>query len=334
MKIWIDMTNSPHVLFFRPIISELESRGHKVTITARDFAQTISLLDKQKIPYTKIGRHQGRNYFLKVRGLFARSFRLIAFARKKKFDLALSHNSNDIAVAAYLLRIPLVTMFDYEHAKSHHINLRLATKILVPDLIPNKPLYKYGAKDRKIDKYAGLKEEVYLADFIPDAGLLKTLGIDEKKILVTIRPPATMSHYHRIENPFFDRLLEHLGKKKDVAMVVLPRTKEQGEDILKKKISNLLIPKEAIDGPSLEFFSDIVISAGGTMNRESVALGTPVYTIFAPEMGAIDRNLIRQGKLKKLTDLKQLKLQKKKLRTLPKMRGPKPVVDKILETVK
>ena len=333
MKIWIDVTNSPHVLFFNPIIAELKKRNHKVIVTARDFAQTIELLDNYKIPYKRFGKHYGKNMLFKILGLISRSIRLTWFAFGKRFDLALSHNSNDIAVASFLLRIPLVTMFDYEYAASHHINIRCAKKVLVPEVIKLNKLRKYGCTKKKLDHYPGLKEQIYLYDFIPDASIVKSLHLDKKKIIVTIRPPATMSHYHNVENKLFSSLLRKLSSDKKVQMVILPRTNEQKEQILNMKLNNIVISKKAVDAPSLIYFSDLVISAGGTMNREAVALNTPVYTIFAPKTGAVDLNLMKSGKLKKLANINQIRLVKKKAHGVIKINGPRMIVNKILETL-
>src|ERR1700760_2820821 len=127
MRIWVDLTNSPHVLVMRPIIEKLRERGHEVEVTARDFAQTLGLLERFGIAHTEIGRHRGGHLAAKARGLAARSYALTRWARGRRFDRALGHGSNDITVAATLLRIPSATTFDYEWATvQHNVNCRLA----------------------------------------------------------------------------------------------------------------------------------------------------------------------------------------------------------------
>jgi hypothetical protein len=303
-------------------------------VTAREFAQTTQLLKKFGINHLLIGRHQGRKLTRKAYGLVTRTYKLIKFGRKQKFDLALSHGSNDLALAASFLGIPHVTMFDYEFAKiSHHINLRLATKIMIPSLIPSQRLYRYGATDVKIDKYPGLKEEYYLADFKPDPSILSELGLDQSKIIVVMRTPPDVSLYHRFENRLFEEVLGYLAVNPEVAVVLLPRTAEQTAKFVKMGFANVLVPRRAIDAQSLVYYSDLVISAGGTMNREAVALNTPVYTLFSGQLGAIDAHLISTGKMKRLKDLSEIELAKKENYQLGERRDINLWIEKFLSVV-
>lgn len=307
LRVWIDITNTPHVLIFRPIIKALKEQGHGVFVTAREFAQTSQLLDRFGIEHTLIGKHQGKEVYRKIYGLASRTGRLIGYAAGKGFSLSIGHGSNDCALASFFLRIPHVTMFDYEFAKAmHSINLRVATKVLIPDAIPSEPLYEYGGTDEKIDKYPGLKEEYYLADFSPDETVLKEIGLDREKVIIVMRTPPDVALYHRFHNPIFMDVLRNLAEREDTQVVLLPRTPEQREEVLKFGFGNVFIPKKAVDAQSLIFYSDLVISAGGTMNREAVALNTPVYTLFSGKMGAIDTNLIAEGRMKKLQSPEQI----------------------------
>src|SRR5437588_9514994 len=197
MRIWIDLTNSPHVLVMRPVIETLRERGHEVEVTARDFAQTLELCERFGIEHTVIGRHRGANAVDKAWGLASRSRELARWARGRRFDVALGHGSNDVTVAAAMLRIPSSTMFDYEWATvQHHVNCRLARAVVVPDAIPPQRLYRYGARG-KIQAYEGLKEEYYLADFEPDAAVLEELGLDPAQPIAVVRTPPEVSLYHR-----------------------------------------------------------------------------------------------------------------------------------------
>ncbi|HWC86574.1 MAG TPA: DUF354 domain-containing protein [Solirubrobacteraceae bacterium] len=297
MNVWIDLTNSPHVLVMRPVIEELRARDHDVHVTARDFAQTLELCRRFSIAHTAIGRHRGGGLGAKARGLAARSLALARWARPRRFDLALGHGSNDITVAAALLRIPCATTFDYEWATvQHNVNCRLARAVVVPDAIPPERLYRYGARG-KLHAYPGLKEEYYLADFEPDPTVLAELGLDRRSPVAIVRTPPEVSLYHRFENDLFAQVLDRLVPAAQV--VALPRTREQREAM--KGHGGLIVPTHAIDAQSLIALADLVVSAGGTMNREAVALGTPVYTIFEGRPGAVDERLIAEGRLQRLT---------------------------------
>jgi|SRR5580693_2099378 predicted glycosyltransferase len=303
MRIWVDLTNSPHVLVMRPVIAKLRARGHEVEVTARDFAQTLGLLERFGIEHTTIGRHRGGRVAAKAAGLAARSSELAGWARGRHFDRALGHGSNDITIAAGLLRIPSSTMFDYEWATvQHNVNCRLASAVVVPDAIPPERLYPYGARG-KVRGYPGLKEEYYLADFEPDASILSELGLDSRQPIVAVRTPPEVSLYHRFENDLFAQVLMRLGSS-DVQSVVFPRTADQRDEL--QRAGGFIVPEGAIDAQSLIAFSDLVVSAGGTMNREAVALGTPVYTVFEGRLGAVDERLIADGRLRRLTSADEL----------------------------
>ncbi len=299
MRVWVDLTNSPHVLVLRPLIAAMREDGHEVEVTARDFAQTLQLCERFGIAHTAIGRHRGGRVASKGVGLISRSGALARWARGRRFDVAIGHGSNDVAVAAALLRVPSATAFDYEWAKAqHHVNCRLARAVVVPEAIPPERLYPYGAKG-KIRAYPGLKEEYYLADFEPDEAVLTELGLTRERPLVIVRTPPEVSLYHRFENPLFRRVLEQLARS-EAQTVVLPRTSTQREEV--ERLGRFVVPERAVDAQSLVAYADLVISAGGTMNREAVALGTPVFTTFEGRLGAVDEALLREGRLRKLGD--------------------------------
>jgi predicted glycosyltransferase len=296
MRVWVDLTNSPHVLVMRPVIRALERRGVDVLVTARDFAQTIGLCERFGIAHTAIGRHRGGRLTAKGLGLLSRSAALARWARGRRIDVALGHGSNDVTVAARLLGIPVTTAFDYEWARvQHSVNCRLARAVVVPDAIPPERLARYGATPAKLRRYAGLKEEYYLADFEPDRAVLSELGLDADRPIAVVRTPPAVSLYHRFENPLFAAVLERL---RGAQAVVLPRTDEQRDELA--RAGGFVVPEGAIDAQSLIAFADLVISAGGTMNREAVALGTPVWTTFEGRLGAVDERLIATGRLRRL----------------------------------
>lgn len=297
MKVWIDLGNSPHVLFFRPIIDILENQGHNVRVTACDFAQTLSLADRFGLKYEAIGCHGGKALHKKGLNLLDRSIALMRWAYGLDVDLAISHNSYSQSLAAFLMGVPSVTMMDYEYQPANHLSFRLARRVIVPEVFPEDALRLYGAIPSKVKRYPGLKEEIYLSSFAPAPAFLSGEGLDDRKIIVTVRPPATFALYHRFENPLFRELMEWLGKRDDLLLILLPRTDDQKELFLRSNYRNMFIPSYALDGPNLLFHSDLVISAGGTMNREAAVLGTPVYTIFAGRASAVDDYLIRAGRM-------------------------------------
>jgi predicted glycosyltransferase len=316
MRVWIDLTNSPHVLVMRPVIERLRADGHEVRVTARDFAQTIALCERLDIAHTRIGHHRGERVAAKAMGLASRSLALVRWARGQarggagRFDIALGHGSNDVSVAAAALRIPSATMFDYEWATvQHNVNCRLARAVVVPEAIPPERLTRFGAAG-KLRRYEGLKEEYYLADFEPDAGVLDELGLDRTRPIAVVRTAPEVSLYHRFASERFERVLERLraaAAQDGVQPVVLPRVDSQRERLA--RVPGFVVPEGAIDAQSLIAHADVVISAGGTMNREAVALGVPVYSTFEGRLGAVDQRLIGEGRLRRLHDASQLDLR-------------------------
>jgi uncharacterized protein len=304
MRIWVDLTNSPHVLVLRPIVDVLQARGADVRVTARDFAQTVELAQRLDLECEVIGRHRGAKLGAKAIGLAERSAALARWARRNgPFDLAFGHGSNDVTVAARFLRIPCSTMFDYEWATVQHtVNCRLAQAVVVPEAIPPERLDRYGAR-RKLQRYPGLKEEYYLADFEPDRAVLDELGLDDAQPIAVVRTPPSVSLYHRFENDLFASVLDRL---RGTQTVVLPRVDEQ-----RAQLDGFIVPDRAIDAQSLIAFADVVVSAGGTMNREAVALGTPVWTTFEGRLGAVDERLIAEGRLRRLQRAEDLVLTKR-----------------------
>jgi uncharacterized protein len=307
LKVWFDLTNSPHVLVLRPLIEALQADGAEVAVTARDFAQTVALCERFGIACEVIGRHRGAKLGAKAIGLADRSTALARFARGRKFDLAIGHGSNDITVAAFALRIPRSTMFDYEWATVQHtVNCRLCQAVVVPEAIPPERLDRYGAKG-KLQRYAGLKEEYYLSDFTADPAVLDELGLDATQPLAVVRTPPSVSLYHRFENDLFGDVL--LALREQAQVVVLPRVADQRAEL--ERAGGFIVPERAIDAQSLIAYSDLVVSAGGTMNREAVALGTPVFTTFEGKLGAVDERLIAEGRLTKLESAAEVQIVKR-----------------------
>jgi uncharacterized protein len=309
-RVWIDLTNSPHVLFFRPILRRLEAAGVESVVTARDFAQTLGLLELYGIPHTVVGRHGGGSVRGKAIGLARRSLALVRFGRGRGLTQAVSHGSNDLAVAARVLRLHSTVIHDFEGASGmHRVNFRLADKVMFPEAIPFERLAALGLDRRRYRPYPGLKEQVTLADFVPDPSVVATLGLDPGRPICVLRPPATMSLYHRgLESTRFDDVLARLVEG-GAQVVLLPRTPEQARSFA--GLASVTIPPRPVDGPSLVYAADLVISAGGTMNREAALLGVPTWTTFAGELGAVDRLLVEQGRMRVLVSPEDVVVEKR-----------------------
>jgi hypothetical protein len=311
MRVWVDCTAAAHPIVLRPIIERLRAAGHDVDVTARAYGQLLGLLERLGIPFEAVGQHGGASTIGKGAALARRSARLTRWARPRRFDLALAHGSVDIAVVSGLLRIPLVQMQDYEHAGlQRQLAFRVARRVLVPEAIPPAAMRRAGAAERKLFRYPGLKEDYYLYDFTPDDAVLGELGIERERVLAVVRPPPETSAYHA-ENPLYAGVIDRLAADEMTQAVVVPRTEAQAEAVRARSDPSLVVPPGAIDAQSLIAFADLVVSAGGTMNREAVALGTPVYTIFSGEMGAVDERLIADGDLRVLGEPSELELRKR-----------------------
>ena len=317
-RIWIDLDNSPHVLFFRPIIDELKKRNYDVFVTARDAYQVRELLEFYGLPAKLVGRHHGKHKILKALGTCWRGIGLAAIARKEKLDLAITHGSRGCLLACALLRIPDVMLFDYEFvAKVPTIQ---PTWLMAPGVVAERFT---GNRERMV-QYPGIKEDVYLSRFVPDYELKQRLGVSADDLLITVRPPAIEAHYHNPESePLLTASIQKFAGDPKVKILLLPRNKRQeaelrsawGAEIARRQI---LIPEHVEDGLNLIWNSDLVISGGGTMNREAAALGVPVYSIFRGKIGAVDRYLAEQGRLVLLETVDDVRTKIKAVRREPR----------------
>ena len=310
MKIWVDLTNSAHVVVLRPLVELLEAGGHEVTLTARPLSHTTELLDDWGHPYTVIGHHGGAGKLGKALAAASRVAQAFGFARGKNFDYGLAHGSTDLPPVGRVLGIPNTTMFDYEWARlQHEVNCRLATRVLVPDAIQADRLAVYGARPPKLVQYPGLKEEYYLSDFEPDPAMLAELGLDPARVIAVVRTAPSYALYlggseNELVPPLLRRLLDEGAQ-----VVVLARTDEQRR-ALRDVDPALVVPERAVDGRSLVGLADLVVSAGGTMIREAAVLGTPVWSIFEGRLGAVDEQLEREGRIRFLRDPADLVVEK------------------------
>jgi uncharacterized protein len=297
MRVWIDLANSPHVPLAEPLVDALRQRGDDVLLTARDHAQTAQLARRLWPDVRVVGESSPPGRLRKALSIGARASALRRFARTERPDVAFSHGSYAQLVAARAAGVPSVTMMDYEHQPANHLSFRLAQRVIVPEAFPAEALKRYGARRAKVVRYPGFKEQLYLDDFDPDPAVLDDSGLDQSSVIAVFRPPPEGALYHRGANIRFDEVLDAARRRQDVQVVLLPRTKAQAE-----RYGSGVIIAEGVDGPSLLAIADLVVGAGGTMNRESAILGTPTYTVFAGELAAVDRELMQQGQLHDLRE--------------------------------
>jgi uncharacterized protein len=319
MRLWIDLANSPHVPFFKALTKRFVSQGHEIEITAREFAETVPLAQAAgfcaEVVAVHGGVHGGRAVPKKAGSIGSRAWALAVWARKRKFDLAISHNSYSQILAARALGLKTITMMDYEHQPANHLAFRFASRIIVPASFPAKRLRRYGARVGKVRRYHGTKEDVYLADFKPDPSFgarLCELGVNTDNVLVLVRPPAHDALYHRFQNTLFDEALTMLVSRRHVQVILLPRNASQREAYSGKE--RVIVPAAPLDGANLIAGSDLVISAGGTINREAAALGVPAASMYAGRWAAVDEELVREGRLQRIStlqDLRNISTQKK-----------------------
>jgi predicted glycosyltransferase len=313
MRVWVDFTNTAHVIVLRPLVERLEAAGHTVELTARPLSHTTELLEQWGRPHTVIGRHGGVRRRDKARAAANRVRTLLGWARERHFDWALAHGSTDMPVVSRLLRIPNTTMFDYEWAAlQHHVNCRLANRVLVPEAIPRERLARYGARDGKLISYPGLKEEYYLSDFEPDRQVLSDLGVAGAEVLCVVRTaPSYALYLGGSETPLLARVLQQAAADPRVHTVVLARTDRQREDVRALGLERVVVPQHTVDGRSLVALADVLVSAGGTMNREAAVLGTPVWSMFEGPLGGVDERLVAEGRLGLLQDADQIAFERK-----------------------
>ena len=317
MHLWIDLANSPHVPFFRALANRFIAQGHQIETTVREFAETVPLAQSAGFVAEVVGAHGGRAVSAKAGNLMSRAWALADWAKDRHFDLAISHNSYSQILAARVLRIKTITLMDYEYQPANHLAFRLTSRIIVPASFPAKRLRRYGAGVGKVRRYQGTKEDVYLADFQPDPSFgerLSELGVNPDNVLVLVRPPAHDALYHRFQNTLFDEALTMLLANEKVQVILLPRTESQRAVYAAKADHRLIVPGAPLDGPNLINASDLVISAGGTINREAAALGVPAFSVYAGQWASVDEELIKEGRLQRIStaaDLLQLRIQKK-----------------------
>jgi uncharacterized protein len=300
-RLWIDLDNSPHVPLYAPLIRHLRSSGWELIVTARDFAQTLDLVEQLGVPAIPVGRHAGRSKLRKVANLPVRAMQLVRTVLQFRPQVALSHGSRTQVIAARMLGVRSLVMFDYEWTEME-IFKRLAERLACPIAIGPERLREAGIPVEKVSWYDGFKEELYLPEFVPDPSFRASLGAGENDLLVTVRPPGLIGNYHdERSEAICRRLLGTLAERSDAVVVVLPKTRLERELVAsalpERPAARIIVPERAIPGLQLLFASDLAVSGGGTMNRESALLGVPTWSMFTGRRAAIDEELARRGLL-------------------------------------
>jgi predicted glycosyltransferase len=310
----------------------LRESGHVVLLTARDHAQTLEPARRLWPDLIVVGGESPSRRASKALAIAARAERLRRLARRERPDVALSHGSYAQVLAARAARVPAVTMMDYEYQPANHLSFRLAKRVLVPRVFPAEALRRFGASDRKAVRYDGFKEELYLAGFQPNPAVLENLSLDRERVIAVFRPPPEGALYQRTPNRRFEDVLAQALDDRSAQIVVLPRQRLQAE---RYAASGVIIPHTTIDGRSLLAYADLLVGAGGTMNRESALLGTPTYTVFAPRLAAVDAELIRRGLLRDLRDPSTNVAMEKKKPSAPRIPAERrrPILHAILTTL-
>jgi len=322
MKIWIDLDNSPHVLFFEPIIERLRLEQIETLVTVRSFSQTEELAERHGLRYSVVGVHRNPLHFAtRVAATLHRAGQLASFVRRHHPDVAISHGSRALVLAAWSLGIPSMTLYDYEFVSAGIFN-KLSSRILIPSIISQERLTELGLDLRKFRRYPGLKEEAYIYDFEPDPSILHELNLDPNRLIITVRPQANWAHYHDAKSELlFRALIERLRKQRDAQVIIVPRTGAQRAELVAQyhlSEAPFRVLEQAVDGLNLMWFSDAVFSGGGTMVREAALLGVNVYSTFAGKLGAADQELALHGKVKLLHDpaeFEEIVFSKKNIRT-------------------
>ena len=317
MRVWIDLDNSPHAHFFPPIIERLKEAGYDVLLTARRFGHVEEIAQSHRLQFEVIGRHRTPHFFAtRAVATIVRGLRLAAYGRKHRPDMAVNHGSRAQVIAAWLLRIPVMTIYDYEFVYSELFS-KMATKLLLPETIPSTTLQRQHINMDKVLRYPGYKENVYLSGWHTSPGIMEELQLDPRRLIIVVRPPATWAHYQNpLSEVLFAALVERLRGDQNAQVVVLPRTQEQGER-LKNHYGMCTAPfrvsDRSVDALSLMAQSDAVLSGGGTMAREAAIMGTPAYSLFAGKPGAVDAALERDGRLtilREISDIENLRFVK------------------------
>ena len=292
MKIWFDISNSPHVNMFYYLIKELEKDGHTIIITSRPLANTVELLNQRGLKHTIIGEHYGKNFYKKIFGYPIRVMQLRRFLKKNIPDLAVSQSSFHSPVAAKLIGVPSIYTNDNEHAMGNIPAFMFATKILIPENLPIENITRKGISQDKIKQYPGVKEGIYLWKIGQKINIARESSLDGL-VRIYIRPEPLTAQYYKAKENFLDDMICELQEKYHIT--ILARDKTQLAHYKQKKFKKIQVPVKPLKFDEIASNCSLFIGAGGSMTRELAILGIPTISVYQDELLAVDKYLISQG---------------------------------------
>lgn len=291
MKVWIDITNAPHAHFFKGVIKELERMNHEIIVTTREFDGLTEILDMLGIEYYTVGKHGGRTLEGKLLASAERTYKLSRLIIEEKPDISLYKHSVEAPRVAFGLGIPSVGFVDNETAVAQNkLMLPLTSLIIYPKAIDAYDLIKFGADPNFMRPLNGFSELAHLYDFKPTRKTLRDLGVKKKEYIVMRTEPVKANYFEGPEKSILEDVIPLLP---EIPIVLFLRTKEQRKRF--EKFENVIIPNKPIDTLSLLYYARLMMGAGGTMNREAIALGTPTISTYPGKLLAVTKWLIEKG---------------------------------------
>ena len=291
MRIWIDIINSPQVLFFRPFIKYWEQNGYTVAITARDYSNTIELLEAENQKFSIVGSHAGKSTILKLLNFPLRIYHLVLWLRRNKPTVGISQSSFYSPLAGWLCGVKTIYTNDNEYAKGNIISFVFASCVMLPEpmriSIKKNVFYSFS----KVQFYTGIKEGLYLKDF----GLMKTRDVKDQKITIYFRPDPWEAQYYTPNFTVVNSVIKTLIQFAKV--VVLPRSVKQRQYFETSFCEEIEVVKGVVTLDEILRKADIFVGAGGSMSRELAFMGVPTISIYQGELLAVDRYLSDLGVL-------------------------------------
>jgi len=292
VKIWVDIVNAPHAHFFKGIIRELEKRGHEVLVTTREFDGLTGILDMLGIDYYVVGKHGGSTLEGKLIASTERQYKLSKLIIEEKPDLALYKNSPEAPRVAFGLGIPTIGFADNDTAVAvNKLMLPFTRRLIYPKAIDAYELIKCGADVNSLRPINGIPELAHIYGFIPSKKPLKELGLSPYSYIVMRTEPIKANYFNGdAEKSVLENVIPLLP---EIPIVLFPRTESQKKRF--EHFENVIIPEHVTDSLSLLYYAKLMIGAGGTMNREALALGTPTISTYPGKLLAITKWLINLG---------------------------------------
>lgn len=286
MKIWIDITNTPHVNVLMPIIKHLEQK-HELIFTARDFSETLPLLEKNGIRPIVYGNYRGKSRIKKVLGLLQRMF--IMLFKLPKFDLAFSLGGNYTSAIAFL-RGKKSIVFSDNDISFKFFSFALGSYFIFPFYFNYKKIQKkYNLKDKQIKTFNGFKEDIYIASFTPDKSFVKQLPFKE---YITIRPENLKASYVPKDSKTIVPELFKLFINENI--LFLPRYEEEKK--YAEGYSNVWYPNGPLSGLDVCYHTKAMLTGAGTFAREAALLGVPAVSFFPnPNFLSVDKVMQEMG---------------------------------------